>query len=95
MKAVPSAQFVPVCWKMPCQCWWSPSVKNHENAFAEEHTMLVLRNIVASVNWSCTFIRNRSPLLPRITGPGKVPPGRTALFWVEGLSQRRKDTREM
>jgi hypothetical protein len=53
--------------------------------------MLVLRNIVASLNWSCTLIWNRSPLLPRITGPGKIPPGRTALDRVyEGLRGQHK-----
>jgi len=61
----------------------------HANAAQNKHesrkwyslgrTMLVLRNIVPSVKWLITLSLNRSPLLPRITGPGKVPPERTAL----------------
>ena len=50
-----------------------------KNDTVQRRTMLVLRNILASVNWSMTWIWKRSPLLPRITGPGKVPPARTAL----------------
>ena len=45
--------------------------------------MLVLRNIVLSVKRLITLSLNLSPLLPRITGPGKVPPGRTALSRVD------------